>query len=261
MNKQQIETILKENGLAPLKSKGQNFLIDGDVAQKIVSHLDPYFDNVLEIGPGLGSLTAPLLLKTTKLTSVEIDQGYVKYLQNTYRNVNIVASDFLKYDVPRETKSVIGNLPYYITTKLIEKVILETPNLEVFVFMVEAGVRERLLADVGTKEYGPLRVLLSILGKTEAKIIVTADKFYPRPRVDSLVFKFTRGNKIINAQAFYTFVKDAFFTRRKTLFNNLSRNHDKNAVNAALAKFNIKPSVRAEALSPEILFTLFNELT
>ena len=180
--------------------------------------------------------------------------------QNTYKNIDVIASDFLKYNVPRETRSVIGNLPYYITTKLIEKVLLETPNLEVFVFMVEAGVKARLLADVGTKEYGPLTILLALLGKTEAKITVTADKFYPVPHVDSLVFKFTKENYAIDAKSVYHFLKDAFLTRRKTLFNNLVRNHDKSALNGAFTKLNITSSERAESSSPQSLLDLFNEL-
>lgn len=260
MNKQQIERVLKDYKLAPLKSKGQNFLVDADVARKIVSFLDPYYDNVIEIGPGLGSLTAPLLLKTTSLSVIEIDKGCTKYLQNTHENLNVIHSDFLKYVVPRETISVIGNLPYYITTKLIEKVLLETPNLRVFVFMTESGVKDRLLAKVGTKDYGPLTILFKIIGTLDAKMTVTADKFYPVPHVDSVVFKFVRNDTRIDIPAFYAFLKSIFLTRRKTLMNNLKRNYEESVVKDAYHNLNIALNVRAESVSEQTLLALFHIL-
>lgn len=257
MDKKTIEQILKTNNLAPLKSKGQNFLLDEDAARKIVSFLDPWFDAVLEIGPGLGALSRPLLLKANRATLVELDMGYVKYLETSLENVSVVEKDFLKYDVPRETTSVLSNLPYYITTKVIEKVLLKVPNLKVFVFMSEAGVKDRLLARPNTKDYSPLSILFKVSGTLEPKMTVTADKFYPVPHVDSMVFKYTRVPSDLPLATFYKFLKDIFLNRRKTLSNNLKRNYPENAVKDAYFALNLQDTVRGEELDEDTLVKLF----
>ncbi len=261
MNKTQIEAILRNEKLAPLKAKGQNFLIDPEVSQKIVAYLRPATDHVLEIGPGLGALTKHLLLETKHLTAVEIDKGYVAYLKKTYKNIDVIQGDFLKYNVPRETTGVISNLPYYITTKIIEKVLVKTPNLHTFVFMCESAVSERLFATPGTKVYSPLSILLKLLGTLEAKINVSAAKFYPMPHVDSTVFKFVRNDKEIEILPFYHFLKGVFLNRRKTLSNNLKRTYTENAINHALKTLNIKDNTRAEEVRETTLLALFKVLT
>ncbi|HOA10934.1 MAG: 16S rRNA (adenine(1518)-N(6)/adenine(1519)-N(6))-dimethyltransferase RsmA [Bacilli bacterium] len=260
MNKEEIITLLAKENLSPQKRKGQNFLVDENVARKIVSFLEPNYIDVIEVGPGLGALTKELLLKTVNFTAIEIDKGFVRVLRAKYPHLNIIEKDFLEYSVPRETKAIISNIPYYITTKIIEKVLLEAENLKKFVFMTQIDVKERLLAKSGTKAYSPLRVLLSLLGDVEQKLVVTADKFYPVPHVDSAVFCFTRYKTDIPVREFYSFLNNAFLNRRKTLYNNLKNIYDKEDILTALKKHRINENVRAEALSPNDLLTLFETL-
>lgn len=260
-NKEAIITILEKENLAPQKSKGQNFLIDEATAKSIVNLIEPYTDQVIEIGPGLGALTTYLYQKTTNLKVVEIDKGYVKILGQTYKDLQIIEKDFLKYSVPRETQTVISNIPYYITTKIIEKVICETPNLRVFVFMVQKEIEGRLFASPSTKDYGPLAIILNLTGKLIKDKIVTADKFYPRPFVDSAVFKFTKSETNFDIKDFYTFLKHIFLHRRKVLSKSLGTLFSNQSVNDVYTKLNIAKDERAEALSPSRILELYNELT
>lgn len=261
MNREELITLLAKENFTPQKRKGQNFLINEDIARKIVSFLSPNYDNVIEVGPGLGALTDELVPLTTNLTVIEIDRGFARVLKAKHPELNIIVQDFLKFTVPRETKAVISNVPYYITTKIIEKVLLETENLEKFVFMTQIDVKDRLFAAPGTKAYGPLRVLISLLGTIEQKLIVTADKFYPVPHVDSAVFAFVRTKKDFPTRKFYSFLNKTFQNRRKTLYNNLKDNYDKENIIAALQKHEISENVRAEELTPEMLFKLCMTLT
>ncbi|MGI6735253.1 MAG: 16S rRNA (adenine(1518)-N(6)/adenine(1519)-N(6))-dimethyltransferase RsmA [Bacilli bacterium] len=261
MNKQEIMALLEKEKMTPQKGKGQNFLVDADIARKIVKLLEPYYTDVIEIGPGLGALTNELLSKTTNFTAIEIDRGFVRVLRTKYPTLNIIEQDFLDYKVPRETKAVISNIPYYITTKIIEKVLLETENLKRFVFMTQIDVKDRLLAKPRTKAYGPLRVLLSLLGDIEQKLIVTADKFYPVPHVDSAVFCFTRHKKDFPTREFYLFLNNAFLNRRKTIYNNLKNIFNKENILITLDKYKLDENIRAEAIAPEVLFELFKTLS
>lgn len=260
MKKEAINEILKTRGFSPQKSKGQNFLLDDEVSLKIVSLLSPHYDSVLEVGPGLGALTKHLVAKTTNLTLVELDRGFSTYLKEEYPSATVINTDILKYVVPRETTSVISNLPYYITTKIIEKVILEVNKLKVFVFMCQKDVKERLFAKEGTKEYSPLAILLTLSGTLKEGMIVPAYKFYPVPGVDSMVFEFRRNDRALKLQEFYLFLKQLFLNRRKTLFNNLKRDYAEDVIKESFFNLGLNEQIRAEALNPETLLTLFGIL-
>ena len=261
MNKIEINQILSQLKLSPQKAKGQNFLIDDDVCRVIVDMLAPHYDHVVEIGPGLGALTRKLIDKGSNLTVVELDRGYARYLQEKHHNINVIEKDFLKYNVPRETTGVISNIPYYITTKIIEKVLIETPNLKSFVFMTQKDVRTRLFAKPNSKEYGPLAIILSLVGKLEEKITVTADKFYPAPNVDSAVFKLTVSDHYIDVKEFYQFLKFSFLHRRKVLMNNLKSKYAEADIAAVYNSLQVNQDVRVEALSPEQLINIWYSLT
>ncbi len=260
MNKTTITEILAANNLSPQKAKGQNFLMDEDISRAIVAMLSPAYDSVIEIGPGLGALTKYLVDKTKDLTAIELDRGYVKYLQETYPNVKVIEKDFLKYIVPRETIGVISNIPYYITTKIIEKVILETEKLEVFVFMTQKDLHSRFFAKPKTKEYGPLAILLDLTGKLEQKMIVTADKFYPSPNVDSAVFRFEKKKVTFDIRDFYQFLKFAFLNRRKMMYKNLKIKYDNEALDKVFKEHSLSADIRVEALSPATLLAIYQSL-
>lgn len=257
MNKENVITILQNLKLAPQKAKGQNFLIDTDVSRVIVDLANTQNEHVLEIGPGLGSLTQYLVNKTPHFIAVEIDRGFIRYLKETYPLVDVIEKDFLKYSVPRETTTVISNIPYYITTKIIEKVLTNTPNLKTFVFMTQKDVKVRLFAKPNSKEYGPLAIMLAVTGLLEEKMTVTADKFYPVPNVDSAVFRFKRKPVGFDLYAFYDFLKFVFLNRRKVLRNNLKRRFDDEIILDIFNDLAIPLDARVESLSPETIVTLF----
>jgi 16S rRNA (adenine1518-N6/adenine1519-N6)-dimethyltransferase len=258
MKKNDVIEILTINNWSPQKAKGQNFLIDDDISRKISLLLSPHYDNVLEIGPGLGSLTEHLIKKVNTLTAIELDWGYAKYLKEKYPTLNIIEGDFLKYVVPRETKSVISNIPYYITTKIIEKVIIDTPNLQVFVFMTQKDLKDRFFATPHSKQYGPLAILLSLTGTLEHRFVVTADKFYPSPNVDSAVFSFMRKEVNFDIKEFYAFLKFMFLNRRKTMMKNMKTKYDGELVSNIFKTLEIPLDIRVEALAPERLLKIFN---
>ncbi len=260
MDKEAINEILNARGFSPQKSKGQNFLIDEEVSEKIVALLSPHYDDVLEIGPGLGALSKHLALKAKSLTLVELDRGFVSYLKEEYPSAHIINTDILKYIVPRETTSVISNIPYYITTKIIEKVILEVSNLKVFVFMCQKDVKERLFAKCGTREYSPLSILLALSGSLKEGMNVPAYKFYPTPNVDSMVFVFKKNSVPLLLPEFYAFLKQIFLNRRKKLFNNLRREYSEEVIKDSFLEVGISEQIRAEALSPDTLLLLFTIL-
>lgn len=257
MNKNDVIEILSTNKWSPQKAKGQNFLIDDDISRVISLLLSPHFDHVLEIGPGLGSLTYTLSQKAINLKVVELDRGYAKYLKGKYPNIEIIEGDFLKYKVPRETNAVISNIPYYITTKIIEKVLTETINLKVFVFMTQKDLKDRFFAKPQTKEYGALSILLSLIGTLEQKMIVTADKFYPVPNVDSAVFRFTRKDVTFEIKDFYNFLKFMFLNRRKTMIKNMKTKYDEELVINIFKTLNLPLDIRAEALTPELFLSIY----
>ncbi len=260
MNKEKVMSILQNLKLAPQKSKGQNFLIDTDVSRVIVDLLNAQGETVLEIGPGLGSLTQYLLMKTPHFIALDIDRGFIRYLKETYPNLDVIEKDFLKYNVPRETTTVISNIPYYITTKIIEKVITDTPNLKTFVFMTQKDVKVRLFAKPHSKDYGPLAIVLAVTGSLEEKMTVTADKFYPAPNVDSAVFRFKRKPVNFDIKAFYDFVKFSFLNRRKVLRNNLKPRYQDDVILKAFETLGISLDTRVEALGPDVIVSLFISL-
>lgn len=257
MNKKEIIDILTLNKLSPQKQKGQNFLINTELSQKIVGLLSRDHTAVLEIGPGLGALTNELVKKPFKLTTVELDRGFAHYLQKTYPDIEIIVGNILKINVPRETTAVISNLPYYITTKIIEYIVIEQPHVTEFVFMTESDVINRLFAREQTKAYGPLSIVFSLAGTLTKCFDVDKRNFYPMPHVDSTVFKFVRANKELDIKLFSRFLKEAFMLRRKTLLNNFNDQNKANKIKAFFAEFAIKENVRAEELTPETLYTLY----
>ncbi len=210
----------------PFRKKwGQNFLRDPNIIRKVVDVLDPSpEDTVLEIGPGSGAMTHELANRSGKITAVEVDPLLIPGLKDTLpENVDVIQGDILKFDLSRmpEGYRVIGNLPYYITTPILFR-ILEFPRWKRAVFMVQKEVGERMWASPGSKEYGRLSVMVQVMAKVEMVFQVPPTVFYPKPSVWSVVITLTPLRQHpSNMELFTVIVKTAFSQRRKKLRNTL----------------------------------------
>lgn len=246
------------NPIRPLKKFGQNYLKDNNILNKIVEEISPKpGDNILEIGPGLGSLTKKLVEKGISFTAVEIDKRVIDELRSGYPSVQIIESDFLELDLNTLLKTdkaklrIVGNIPYNLTSSILFKVIENNAIIKDSVLMVQYEVAKRMTASKGVKDYGILAVLLSYFADVKIAFRVSPNVFYPKPKVESAVvhlrLKDIPQPKTIQ-QTFIKVVKAAFGNRRKMLRNSLS--------NSIFAEINfsesgIDLSKRAEQLNPE----------
>lgn len=259
-----IREIERKFGFSFSKGLGQNFLLDSAVLDKIAEAAE-IDGGVLEIGPGFGVLTKKLAETAQKVVSVEIDKSLIPVLNFTLdgiNNVKIIEGDFLKMDAkslikeefPDEKISIAANLPYYITTPIITKIIEAKLPIKNIVVMVQKEVAERIVAKSGTKEYGAISVLCRFYTNPEIVEIVPASSFYPAPKVDSAVLRMQvleePAVSVKDEKLFFKVVKSAFLHRRKTLTNCLASgfNIEKNALSAMLKELNIEPNVRGERL-------------
>ncbi len=248
--------VLGEFNLNANKSLGQNFLADEKFLDKIAELADINSKLVLEIGPGLGTVTEKLLEKAEFVTCVEIDENMVNVLSKTLdgaKNLSVVHSDFLKFDISslyeKKTFSVVSNLPYYVTTPICMHLLDDDYAISDMTLMVQLEAAPRFFAKPSDKVYGPLSVMIDYLynGRIEFELPQTA--YYPQPDVRSVVMRFER-NSNEYLKGFSRFVEVCFSMRRKTLVNNLLRyNLTKQDALCALEKCSINPSARAETLS------------
>ncbi|MDO9527552.1 MAG: 16S rRNA (adenine(1518)-N(6)/adenine(1519)-N(6))-dimethyltransferase RsmA [Syntrophales bacterium] len=230
------KNILKKHGIRPLKRLGQSFLIDNNITKKIVMISDiKSGEIVVEIGSGLGIMTAMISREAEKVIALEVDKYMVDILREelkNHSNVEIVQTDVLKYDFssahsehPSKKLKVIGNIPYNISSQILFHLIEFRDNISSMILMFQKEVAERITAFPGTKEYGILSVIVSMYAKPSLEMTVPGSCFYPKPNVDSSVLKFTVRQaplfNIKNPDFFSTVVKTAFSKRRKTLLNNL----------------------------------------
>ncbi len=263
-----VKEVLANHGFRFSKSLGQNFLIDGNIVRRIVSESNiTKKDNVLEIGPGMGTLTEELALNAKKVLAVEIDKALLPILDETlgeYDNVEIIHGDILDIDVEKliEEKfdkgpvKVVANLPYYVTTPIISKLIEDQLNLESITVMVQKEVAERMAAGPGSKIYGSLSVFVNFYCDTEILIRVPKTVFMPQPKIDSSVIKLNLKKDLpdLDREKLFKIVRAGFSKRRKTILNSLSSygfDIEKDQVREILEKVNISPSERAERLSLE----------
>jgi 16S rRNA (adenine1518-N6/adenine1519-N6)-dimethyltransferase len=249
----------------PLKRFGQNYLKDPNIIRKIVDEIDPALqDNLVEIGPGQGSLTSEIVKRIGKLTAVEIDKRVTEYLSEKFPNLRLIDEDFIKFDLYRlyseENKKlrIVGNIPYNLTSSIIFKMIEQGNIIEDSILMVQYEVAKRITAKKGTKDYGILAVLLQQFTKVKFCFKVSPNVFYPKPKVYSalvhLYFKETLLNKK-ERDFFIMIVKSAFGNRRKTLKNSLSNSIFKE-VN--FSDSGIDLSLRAEQLDINDFMILSN---
>ena len=265
--------ILAHHGLAPSKTRGQNFLVHSGTAESIVSAagFDPD-DHVVEVGVGIGALTLPLAAQVTGVTGIEIDKGLVHYLESEQilpPNVTLLHADILKTDITRLASThdrklkIIANLPYSISNPFLFHMLAGRMNIDQIVVMLQKEVADRLTAAPGGKDYGIPTVLFGCCAHIEKLLTVGPAQFHPRPKVDSQVIRITfldTGDTDELFPLFTTIVRAAFHKRRKTLLNNLSSSRavldvvqprpdrPKDFIAEILVRGGLDPAVRAEAV-------------
>ena len=265
INRSNIFEIVNKADLKPDKDYGQNFLVEPQISEKIVDALDlKENDTVIEVGPGLGSLTHFLSLKKCDVTAIDIDKRMIDFLNIVYQNSNvkIVENDIRKFDISKCSK-VIGNLPYNITTETIQYFLQNAKNAKRMVFMIQSETFAHF-ADTKGKEYGPTSVLIHLLGNIEKLFVVKAGSFYPVPKCNSTVFAINIDTRVDYFSAINAFkvAKQLFINRRKTILNNLVNYlKNKDLANKLCIDLNINPLSRPEQLSPEIYFSISEYLS
>ncbi|WP_325176793.1 16S rRNA (adenine(1518)-N(6)/adenine(1519)-N(6))-dimethyltransferase RsmA [Paenibacillus alkalitolerans] len=272
--------LLQKYGFTFKKSLGQNFLIDGNILRSIVSAatLGPAA-GALEIGPGIGALTERLALDSGKVVAVEIDQRLLPMLKESlsaYPNVSIVHGDVLKIDLHAlfrehfadvDSVSVVANLPYYVTTPIVMKLLEEKLPISSIVVMVQKEVADRFAANPGSKDYGSLSVAVQYYTIPELVIRVPHTVFIPQPNVESAVVKLSMREKpaveVQDEPVFFEVVQASFSQRRKTLLNNLVKffpEGGKDACRQFLERCGIDPGRRGETLDISEFARIANEL-
>lgn len=249
-------------------SLGQNFIVDEFLLEDIADESKITKDDfVLEIGPGNGALTRCLCDRAQKVVAVEIDKSLIPLLKSNlkdYENVSIINADFMELDfniilnefpAPRAHIKVVANLPYYITSPIIN-ILLQNPYVSEMTLMVQKEVAERIVATPGSRDYGILTLACNYFADTEMIMVVSKDCFFPKPKVDSAVVHFKK--HIARTGEFhetdydqlFKLIKASFAQRRKKLLNSLTNaGYDKNVIAHALSELGFDENVRAENLS------------
>ena len=253
------------------KKYGQNFIVDKNIIHSIIKKSEIDDETlVIEIGPGAGSLTSELGKYAKNVIAYEIDETLKPILEkNITSNTEVIFEDFLKRDIAEDIKKynykklyVIANLPYYITTPIIIKLIDTKIDFDKIVVMVQKEVGDRFKAKLKTKEYNSLSVFLSYYFNITKILDVSRNVFMPKPNVDSIVVCFTKKVdklKVNNEELFFKLIKDSFKQKRKNLRNNL-KGYDLENISKTLSKYKLDLTVRAEALPLEIFVDIANNL-
>ncbi len=262
------------------KKFGQNFLIDTHVLDKIIKEAGiTKEDMVLEIGPGIGTMTQYLCENAGEVVAVEIDRALIPILKETlsgYSNVSVLNEDILKVDINRLVQEknngkpikVVANLPYYITTPIIMGLFESKVPLDSITVMVQKEVADRMKAGPGTKDYGALSLAVQYYARPEIVAIVPPNCFMPRPNVGSAVVRLSRYQippiVVNNEELLFKIIRASFNQRRKTMMNSLNNasglSYTKEQIGAALAKIGQKENVRGEALTLEQFAKFSDEL-
>ena len=278
--KNTIEILQKYNFMFQ-KKFGQNFLIDTHVLDKIIGSAGiTSEDMVLEVGPGIGTMTQYLCESARKVIAVEIDKNLIPILENDtlkdYDNVRVINEDILKLDINKLVEEenggkpikVVANLPYYITTPIVMGLFESHVPIESITIMVQKEVADRMQCGPGTKDYGALSLAVQYYAKPEIVANVPPNCFMPRPNVGSAVIKLTRHEKppveVKDEALMFKLVRAAFNQRRKTLQNSVNNSPElhlnKEQVVEALDKMGLSQTIRGEALSLEQFAELSNLL-
>ncbi len=273
--------IIDKYGFMFQKRFGQNFLIDGNVVEKIVREAGVTKDDfVLEIGPGIGTMTQLLCENAREVAAVEIDTNLIPILKETlapYDNVTVINEDILKVDIAALAQEknggrpikVVANLPYYITTPIIMGLFESHVPIDSITIMVQREVADRMQVGPGTKDYGALSLAVQYYAKPEIVLNVPPTCFMPRPNVGSAVIRLKKHEtcpvEVDDAEFMFKLIRASFNQRRKTLANGLSNSSEltlpKEKIAAAIESLGVSPSIRGEALTLEQFAQLANYFT
>ncbi|MDD2619527.1 MAG: 16S rRNA (adenine(1518)-N(6)/adenine(1519)-N(6))-dimethyltransferase RsmA [Syntrophomonadaceae bacterium] len=265
-----VQKMMKQYNLFPKKKWGQNFLVDGNILNKIADSCDlNQHEYVVEIGPGLGALTHQLASRSQGVLSIEIDNSLQEALQpvlDHHTNVRLLFADVLKVNIESAIKQtfnltkipqyqVCANIPYNITTPIIFQLLENCPNMTSATLMMQKEVAQRILAVPGNKEYGLLTLMMAYYSEAKFLMKVSHNCFYPRPEVDSSVIRITplreKRVRVDDENIFKQFCRAAFQKRRKTILNICSGffKLEKTAVEKHLTEMGISPKSRPENLN------------
>ena len=280
-NPQETIAVLQKYNFAFQKKFGQNFLIDPRVLEKIIKAAEITEDDcVLEIGPGIGTMTQHLACAAKKVIAVEIDRALIPILQDTlsgWDNVRIINEDVMKVDLAKLAEEenggkplkVVANLPYYITTPIIMGLFENHVPLKSITVMVQKEVADRMQVGPGTKDYGALSLAVQYYAKPYIVANVPPNCFMPRPKVGSAVIRLERYEeppvKVKDEKLMFRIIRASFNQRRKTLANGLKNSAEldftKEEIAAAIAGIGKEPGVRGETLTLEEFARLADELS
>jgi 16S rRNA (adenine1518-N6/adenine1519-N6)-dimethyltransferase len=264
---------------------GQNFLVDESAARRVVEALGDISDRtVIEIGPGRGVLTHLLVARAKRVIGIELDRVLAAQLRMQYAtrpNLEVLESDFLTAQFPSimgrrpgplhdlrptqpETADLVGNIPYYITSDIVLRILELHQKIERAVIMVQREVADRITANPGSRDYGLLSATVQLFARAEKLFTLPPGAFSPPPEVHSTVIRLTMEPRIEELQVdeakFIAFLKRAFAQKRKTLLNNLRGQYQESAIRAALKTAGLRADVRAEAMSLEKTAAVFRSL-
>lgn len=268
-----MKELLEKHGFSLKKKFGQNFIVDENIIDAIINKSDVDKNTlVIEIGPGAGSLTYKLALSSGNVLCYEIDTTLKELLQENIsecNNVEIIYKDFLQANIKKDLKKydydkifVVANLPYYITTPIIVKIIEDDIPVDKLVVMVQKEVGDRFKAVPGSKDYGSLSVFLNYYFDVKKLMDVSCNVFLPKPNVDSIVVEFKKKENLLelkDRELFFKLIRDSFSQKRKTIRNNL-KGYNLEVVETVLNKYGYNLTVRAEQLPLEIFVNLANSL-
>ncbi len=271
--------VLKKYNFSFQKKYGQNFLIDTNILERIISESEITKDDcVLEIGPGIGTMTQYLAESAKRVVAVEIDRSLIPILEDTlsgYDNVTVINDDILKVDIKKlcdeyndsRPIKVVANLPYYITTPIIMGLFESHVPLKSITIMVQKEVADRIQQKPGSKDYGALSLAVQYYAKPEIVAEVSPNCFIPKPNVSSAVIRLTRYEnppiEVDDEHFMFSLIRASFNQRRKTLANGLANGGlglDRETVNSMLEKMGLSLTVRGEALTLEQFAKLSNLL-
>ena len=273
-----VRSLLQKNGFTFKKSLGQNFLINPDVCPAMADAACDKDTGVIEIGPGIGVLTAELSIKAKRVVAIELDERLKKILPVTLANCDnteIIYGDVLKTDLKAliaekfsdcSSVAVCANLPNYITSPIVMSLLESKLPIDSITVMVQKEAAERLCANVGTREAGAVSAAVSYYAEPEILFSVGKDSFMPPPKVDSAVIQLhIRENppvKVLDEAKFFRLIRASFAQRRKTLVNTVSNTAgiDKESIKKALAELGLSETVRGERLTLDELAELSNLL-